>query len=578
METVMLPGYRRKRNKPTRWMALGALFVAAALAVLLWSHISSNSSRATPVYMNVKHPIMLKGEWSGKHAIGEGEGLKIPLSVAQDLLGEEIRYEEKTETIVLTTNSKVLHLQTGKLGATLNRKPFKMSFTAEKNEGELYLPLAPLKQLFGMEAEVGEGTGIVTLVVPGTPIQRAAVPEAARKDVQLREGPGKSFAIVESLTPKANVRRWGESDGWYKAQSETGQIGFVSKRSVSLANIELPAGTPEADEPFDSWQGKGKRINLTWEAVYTANPNVNAIGKLQGVNVVSPTWFELSNGQGDIRSNADAGYSAWAKSKGIQVWGLFSNGFEPDRTHVALASYESRLAMIQQLLAYAKSFGLNGINLDFENIYTKDKENLVQFVRELTPLLHEQNLVVSIDVTPKSSSEMWSLFLDRERLGNIVDYMMIMAYDEHWASSPTSGSVSSLPWAEQSIERILQEDGVPAEKLILGIPFYTRIWSEKPDGNGGVDVSSKTMDMDAAIAVVKEKKLTPVVDAETGQHYVEYKDGSVRKRIWLEDTTSVKARAELVKKYRLAGIASWRRGFESSDVWPALDDTLQSRP
>ncbi|WP_229263826.1 glycosyl hydrolase family 18 protein [Cohnella cholangitidis] len=444
-------------------------------------------------------------------------------------------------------------------------------------DGTLYLPAAPLTELFGVKAEVGQPAGIVSLFVPGEAIQHAKVPDKSSKGIKLREGPNKSFAIIEDLPAGADLRLWGEEEGWYKAQSKTGHIGYVAKSAVSLLAIETIPPNSSTEEPFVAWKSSGQRINLTWEAVYSANPDTKKIGELTGVNVVSPTWFELIDGKGNIRSKADAGYSAWARSKGIQVWGLFSNGFEPDRTQAALASYESRFAMIQQMLAYAKTFKLQGVNIDFENVYTKDKDNLVQFMRELTPLLHEQNLVVSIDVTPKSNSEMWSAFLDRERLGTTVDFMMVMAYDEHWASSPVAGSVSSLPWVENSIKRILEEDGVPSDKLILGVPYYTRIWTEEPDGKGGVKVSSKTMSMDAVKQLIAEKKLKPSNSEETGQSYVEFKEGKAIKKIWIEDAASIQARAKLANQYNLAGVASWRRGFESNDIWQALDKVLQSR-
>ena len=228
--------------------------------------------------------------------------------------------------------------------------------------------------------------------------------------------------------------------------------------------ILQPARTipvPEEPEPFIAWELTGKRINMTWEAVYNVQPDPKKIGELTGVNVVSPTWFELTDGEGTIRSKADAAYSQWYRDRGVQVWALFSNGFEPEQTQQALSSYETRLRMIEQLLAYAKTFKLQGINIDFENVKTSDKDNLVQFVREFTPLAHEHNLVVSIDVTPKSTTEFWSAFLDRPRLAQSVDYMMVMTYDEHWASSPVAGSVSSLPWVEHSIRRIILEDKVP---------------------------------------------------------------------------------------------------------------------
>ncbi|QJD88162.1 SH3 domain-containing protein [Cohnella herbarum] len=555
------------------------LFVVAAVAVMWWkSSHSANTSYIKPEYTSNPFPVMVDGKWTNAYAQGKKEGLLIPLSTAQLLVGDGVHYEEKTETIVLTTETKVLHFKTGELDATLNRKPFSMRFAAKKVDGILYLPIAPLTELFGVKTEIGESTGIVSLFRSGEAIQHAGVPEKTDKGIKLREGPDKSYAIVEDLLAGANLRIWGEEDGWYKVQSQSGHIGYVTKGGVSLLAVETIPSDVASEEPFVAWKGVGQRINLTWEAVYSANPDTDKIGELPGVNVVSPSWFELMDGKGNIRSNADAGYSAWAKAKGIQVWGLFSNGFEPDRTHEALASYETRFAMIQQMLAYAKTFKLQGINIDFENVYTKDKDNLVQFMREMTPLMHEQNLVVSIDVTPKSNSEMWSVFLDRERLGSIVDFMMIMAYDEHWASSPVAGSVSSLPWVESAIKRILEEDGVPSGKLILGVPFYTRIWTEDPDGKDGDKVSSKTMSMNAVQELIKEKGLKPAYSEETGQSYVEFKEGKLTKKIWIENAASIQARAELAKKYELAGIASWRRGFESKDVWAALDKTLQSRP
>lgn len=578
MQAFDLPDRRRKRRRAGPLFLYALIFIAAAAAVVWWFGFRDTASkeRIVPDYMANEAPIMLRGEWTKAYALGTGEGMRIPVEVAQRILGDGIRYEKETDSVILTTESDVLHFRTGDRQATLNSKPFTLAFAAQKSGDELYVPIAPLKELFGLQAEVGAQTGIVTLMQPGDSVQSGQVPSETKKLVKLRSGPDKSFPIVEDVLPGTKVRFWSEQEGWYAAQTASGQLGFVSKKDVVVGGLEKVEEKPSTQEPFVPWKSDGRKINLTWEAVYSANPDTSKIGDLQGVNVVSPTWFELSDGTGKIRSNADAGYSAWAKSRGMQVWGLFSNGFEPERTHVALSTYETRLSMIEQLLAYAKTFKLQGINIDFENVYTKDKDNLVQFVREMTPLLHEANLVVSIDATPKSTTEMWSLFLDRGRLGEAVDFMMVMAYDEHWASSPESGSVSSLPWAENAIRRILEEDGVPASKLILGMPLYSRIWTEEPDGKGGVKVSSKTVDMTNAQKIIKEKKLKPVFSEETGQHYVEYTEGKALKRIWLEDATSIQARAALALKYDLAGAASWRRGFETSDIWPALDKALQS--
>ncbi|MBW5449385.1 glycosyl hydrolase [Cohnella sp. CFH 77786] len=554
------------------------LFIASAAGAAWWVWTQMpNTKHVVPPYLADSHPIMLGGEWTKSHAIGAGDGMLIPLEVGQKLSGDGIKYEKETDSVILTTKTRVIHFKVGALDATLNRKPFTLQFAAVKQDGKIYLPLAPLKELFGFRSETDGKTGIVTLLAPDQAVQRAEIPKERKNGAKLREGPDKSFPIVEDAAPGTVLRLWGERDGWYRAQTESGNIGYVAKNDASLLEVEKFPGKEEP-ETFIAWKAVGQRINLTWEAVYENRPNPEKIGELAGVNVVSPTWFELTDGTGTIRSKADAAYSQWYRSKGVQVWALFSNGFEPERTEQALASYETRLKMIQQLLAYAKTFQLQGINLDFENVKTSDKDNLVQFVREFTPLAHEQNLVVSIDVTPKSNSEFWSLFLDRSKLGQTVDYMMVMAYDEHWASSPEAGSVSSLQWAENSVRRILEEDGVPARKLILGVPLYTRMWTEKPDGNGGVKVSSKTMGMDAVSKLLTDKKLKPQYLEEAGQNYVEFKDGAGTQKIWIEDSVSLQARMQLAKKYNLAGVATWARSFASDGAWSVIDQHLQSRP
>ncbi|MBB6672660.1 glycosyl hydrolase family 18 protein [Cohnella nanjingensis] len=583
METTLHSGRRRRRKRIGPFFGLLLIFLLSASAVVAWWWSTQpNKNHETPEYMANPHPIMLKGEWSKAYALGEGEGLWVPLPLVQSMLGDGVRYEAGTESIILTTDKSVLHFKTGTLDATLNRKPFALRFGAKKaKDGTLYLPFAPLKQLFGVSVETGGTSGIVTLHTPGQAIQRAVVPKDkdGKGGAKLRSGPKRSFPIVEDLPAGAALSVWGELEGWYQVQSAEGQIGYMRKKDVVLESIDkTPSTAEENEEPFVPWKLTGKRINLTWEAVYTAHPDTSKIGELTGVNVVSPTWFELLNGAGDIRSKADAGYGAWAHKRGWQVWGLFGNSFEPERTHAALATYETRSHMIQQLLAYAKTFRLQGINLDFENVYTKDKDNLVQFVRELTPLLHESGLVVSMDVSPKSNSEMWSAYLDRGRLAGALDYLILMAYDEHWASSPQSGSVASLGWTENAIAKILQEDGVPPGKLILGMPFYARQWTEKPDGNGGVKVSSKALGMNTIRQLVKDKKLKPTLSAETGQNYVEFQQDGTTQKIWLEDAVSIQARAELVKKYKLAGAASWTRSFGSEDIWQVLDKALQSYP
>lgn len=577
--TRMQPPRRRK----ARWfrrlfnlLLLSAVAVAAGAAYLWWEQMQPSREMIVPEY-GVQHPIFYNGnQLDGGAHVREAEVL-LPLDVVRTVLGEDvpIRYEEDSGSIILTSTDKVVHLKTEALTAEMNGEPFDLTVAAENHEDELLLPLSPVATLYGLTAEVSDATGIVTLLRPGQAVQRAVA--SAADGAAVRSEPSIKAPMIETVKPGDEVRIWEERDGWYYVQTASGHAGYAAESDFVLADIET-VPEPVREAPFLPWPADGRKINLTWEAVYQVRVDPAKIGPMPGVNVVSPTWFELVDGSGTIRSKADKDYVAWAHGRGYQVWALFSNSFDPDLTTEALSTYESRLNMIRQLLVYAETYNLQGINIDFENVYTKDKENLVQFVRELTPLAHEQGLVISIDVTPKSNSEMWSVFLDRKALGETVDYMMVMTYDEHWASSPKAGSVASLPWVERSIVRILEEDGVPPSKLLLGIPLYTRVWTETKQKDGSIKVRSRALGMEAVEKLIRDRGLQPEFDPKTGQNYVEYETDEGLNRIWIEDETSIRARAELVKKYGLAGVASWQRGFQKPGIWQVLHETLESRP
>nr|WP_213483186.1 glycosyl hydrolase family 18 protein [Thermobacillus xylanilyticus] len=572
---------RRRRTRRTAPI-LGMLFMlillsaAAGAAYAWWERMQPNRDTIVPDY-GAAHPVFYNGEQLDGEARVRDANVLLPLDMIRAVLGEDvpIRYEADSESIIMTTADKVVRLKTAALTAEMNGEPFDLTIAAEVEGDVVYLPLAPVTVLYGLTAEVAEETGIVTLLRPGQGIQNASV--TVEQGAAVRSEPTIKAPIIETVPAGGDVRIWREEKGWYRVQTASGHAGYAAESDFTLADFEI-IPEPEREDPFLPWPANGRKINLTWEAVYQVPADPSKIGPMPGVNVVSPTWFELKDGSGAIRSKADPAYVSWAHKRGYQVWALWSNGFDPDRTTEALSTYATRLKMIRQLLVYAETYKLQGINIDFENVYTKDKENLVQFVREFVPLAHEQGLVVSIDVTPKSNSEMWSAFLDRKALGKVVDYMIVMTYDEHWASSPKAGSVSSLPWVERSIKRILEEDGVPPSKLIMGIPLYTRVWTEKKKADGSVEVSSRALGMEAIEKLIRERGLKRTYDDSTGQNYVEYETEEGRHRIWIEDETSIKARAELARKYKLAGVATWQRGFQKPEIWQVLHDTLEARP
>lgn len=582
MELVRTPRRRYRNSRIRLWLiaVVCALLITSGYAsYLYWEKYHPNGNHINPGFDALKKPIFYQGLMMDLPALGEQEGLMLPLPVIQKWIDPTIVYEEKTESIIITTEDKVVYMKTDQLTALMNDKPFSLRFPVHKEGENIYLPIEPLRVYYNMELRESEETSAVILVKEGDVLQWGKVlpdPERPEETIPMRQNASIKAPILVDLQAGDEMMIWNENNGYYEVQLENGYMGFVDKADITLDHLEQVPVAKE-QQAYVPWKPIGGKINLTWEQVFNKNPDTGDIGDMPGLNVISPTWFHLTDGEGNMDNKADAAYVRWAQSRGYQVWALFSNGFNPDWTTEALAAYEKRTKIIKQLLGYAQMYHLQGINIDFENVYIQDKANLTQFVKELTPLAHEQGLVVSIDVTIRGGSEMWSLFYDRHELGKIVDYMMVMTYDEHWATSPKAGSVASLPWVEKGIVDIMREDNVPASKLVLGVPYYTRIWTEQVT-DGKTSVSSKAVFMEVIQRIIKEMKLTPVYSEQTGQHYVEYKEGKDLKKIWIEDETSMKARIELVKKYDLAGVASWRRGYELPAIWDVVKSALEKRP
>ncbi|WP_410772302.1 glycosyl hydrolase family 18 protein [Fontibacillus sp. BL9] len=567
-------GRRRRRGRGKWWFAL-ILIIAGAY--IFSTQFLPNREHIDPDWIGIyDKPVFMKGELLEGTAIGEGDGLKLPLPIIQSVVDPNIRYEQDTQSVILTTPKKLVLLKTDNKTGKINNKPVTLRFAPEEKNEVLYLPAHLLEELYGMEIHEDEASGAVVLMKPGEKLEHVSVRESSRKKdstIPLREGNSIHSPILKDMKPGTKLRILETLDDWYYVQLYNGYMGYVKQKdTVAGESRVVPELAPVLSPAKEKWQAK--KINMTWEAVYQIAPKPASIGKLPGVNVVSPTWFSLIDGNGNLKSKADPAYVKWAHGQGMQVWGLFSNSFEPDLTTKALSSFENRMTTILQMLHYAKLYDLDGINIDYENVYTKDGPNLTQFMRELRPLAMEYGLVVSIDVTPKSNSEMWSAFLDRRALSETVDYIVLMAYDEHWAASPVAGSVASLPWVRSSVTRIIEEDGVSPDQLILGIPLYTRVWTETVE-EGQTKVKSKAIGMKKAEEIIKEKKLTPKLSEETGQNYVEYKEDGALKRIWLEDAVSLNRRVDLAQSLDLAGVATWTRGFASEQAWEVLKEIAQ---
>ena len=314
------------------------------------------------------------------------------------------------------------------------------------------------------------------------------------------------------------------------------------------------------------------KISLVWDHVLAEQADLAREEKIPGLTVISPTWFAVTDSSGTVASRAEWKYVQDAHDKGYKVWPLISNSFDPDMTKAFLADEAAQDRAIRQLLLFTALYDLDGINIDFENVYDDDKDRLTSFVAKLTDKLRQQGMVMSIDATVPSGVPMWSNCYDRAALGKIVDYFMVMTYDEHWRTSPVAGSVASLGWVERGIQSTLQY--VPKEKLLMGVPFYTREWRETDLGNGRVRVRASTMWMSDVENRIAQHGLTPRWLDSAGQYYIEYADADYRYKVWIEDAKSLALKVELANKYELAGVAAWRKGFEKEGIWSTIQLAL----
>ncbi|MCT4563235.1 MAG: glycosyl hydrolase family 18 protein [Maledivibacter sp.] len=494
------------------------------------------------------------------------------LYLSVDILSKHLMvktyFDPEAKIAIITTLDKVIRFYGETDKVKINDREVDHIKPMIINDGK---PLIPINQIEGdlnIDSNISEGTNNVVI---NSLLDNSAIGKTSKNNVILKKEKNIWANIVGILNEGEKLEIIGEDNGWVRVVTSDSTEGFIKEQYV-VNREEVIGVQPEKSQSI--WQPERDKIFLTWESVYSRNPDTKKISPMDGLNVISPTWIHLISPDGQLKHKISKNYIRWAKKRGYKVWALFSNSFDPKLTDEFLNNTTARERVIGDLIKLIKDNNMDGINIDFENVYLKDKELLVQFIREMTPIFHENNLVVSIDVTVIGGSDNWSRFLDRKALGEVVDYMAVMTYDEHWASSPVSGSVASLGWVDKSIERILEE--VPAEKILLGLPFYTRIWTETPSNSKAnkVNVKSKAISMNTARNILEKDNVIKLWDENAGQYYVVYSEGNKVYKIWMEDSKSIKLKTDIVNKYNLAGVAAWRRGFETEDIWTTINENI----
>lgn len=314
---------------------------------------------------------------------------------------------------------------------------------------------------------------------------------------------------------------------------------------------------------------KNGKIKAVWDHVARWNTDLAAQPAIDGLDVISPTWFNLTDGQGGMANRASASYVEEAHRRGWQVWALASNGFSKSMSTQLFNNTRAVNLYVARLLAYAKLYNLDGINIDFEGLAADDRANFVRFMAILSEQLKKAGLHVSVDVHIPSGSNT-SKSHDRAALAKHVDLVMLMAYDQHWRTSPVAGSVASMPWVEKAVKSCLNE-GVPAAKLVLGVPFYMRRWEENKDGAGKVKVKAFTLTMSEAESNAARTGAEMFWLEDLGQHYYSYVENGKTYKVWVENAASLERKLGLINKYGIAGMAAWRKGHENPAVWETIN-------
>ncbi|QCJ42761.1 peptidoglycan hydrolase [Bacillus sp. S3] len=564
--------YQNNKKLSMNWIMggfIGAVFLICSSIFLLLYPFASTDKKT---FFQGEHPILFNGKQEG-NAIIEGNTLFVPLSFLKTNIDHSIVHDQKSNSVIITTRDKVVQMPTDSLTYYVNQKevPLQLSPVITRN-GEIFIALEPILSFYPIQFKTVPDSNAVWIQRDGDKYEngRLTDKDINKEKLRLRTEASWRSPYTAEMAKGESITIEGEKGDFFLVRKVNGISGYIKKEyvhkeervQISIKRQSSAFQMPKIDGP----------VQLTWEAVYSKNPDSSKIPTLEGVNVVSPTWFSLAANDGSVKNLASLEYSEWAHAKGYQVWGVFSNSFDPVLTYEAFKDFETRQAIIRQLLHFSQMYQLQGINFDIENVNQADGPLVTQFMREAAPYLHEAGLIVSMDITfSAGENNNWSSFYERPKLAEIVDYLIVMAYDEHTGSSSDAGSVASLPWVERNLKNLLTE--VPNGKLILGVPLYARLWKEQTNTDGTVEVTAQALSMDKVKAWLTEKGLQPKYDEESGQNYAEYAaaDENAIYKIWIEDELSLKKRADLAETYDLAGIGTWSRLFGDSTAWTALN-------
>ena len=484
-------------------------------------------------------------------ALISGDEVYIPLDVVNGYLNQRYYWDSANKKILYATPTSLTEeAASDQPGGNVWLK-----------ESTVYLKLDYVKKYTDIDSYIYKDPARIAIQYKFSNVQTVTV----KKDTVIRYRGGIKSKILTKTAKDTVLRLMNEGEDWDQVATDDGYIGYIQKKKVSAADTTDYKRSFKAEAY--SYFTMDEPVNLAWHQVTSTDANnyfADTTQNMTGVNVISPTWFSVSDNDGNVSSLASGEYVMQAHEKGLKVWGLVDNFSENMSTTTVLSNTAARQNLENQLVTYALKAGLDGINVDFESLSEDVGIHFLQFLRELSIQCHENNLVLSVD---NPVPEDFTSHYDRAEQGKVVDYVIIMGYDEHYVGSD-AGSVASLPWVEQGVKDTLAE--VPAKRTILAIPFYTRLWKTTDRGA----LTSEAIGMDQAQQAISDNGAETYWDKTTSQNYGTYEGDGATYQIWLEDSKSIAEKVKLIPKYKLAGVAEWKLGFENSGIWSVITENL----
>ena len=506
---------------------------------------------------------------SDENAILKDGKTYLPYSAAQKMM-PRIFYDALDDVVVYTTATEKYVYTAGDKEYQVNGKDETEDVPSFiEDGGNLYVALDFIEKWHEMKADVYENPGRVVIFDENNAEYEYT---GVKSDTALREAGDKKEPILKELKEGEKVYLLeGTGNDFTRVFTEDGVTGYIKTSDLDTDNIEHKKYSFDRGKEDAGYTSitRDEPIVLGWHQVTSIAANAGwgtALAKAEGLNVISPTWFGVADSEGEVTSLASKDYVTKLKAINVDVWPLISD-FNKDVDYNRLfMSTMARGNLIKNIIYFIEEYNLDGINIDFEHIKSSYAEGYIEFLRELSIEMRSRKKVLSVDnYIPLE----FNAFYNIKEQGIVSDYLCVMAYDEHYSGSPKAGSVSSLSWVKNSIENTAKS--APMKKLIVGLPFYTRLWREAHTGK----LTSRALSMDGGLNLVSSNKAKKEWDKEKGQYYAEWKDGKDRMRIWLEEEKSLEAKLKLVEKDKVAGIAFWKLGLERKEAWESVTDWLR---